>query len=220
VKSSSRSSNLEESALRIVKESVPYIVVPILLAILSLALGTWYLSSFFLVIALFMAFFFRDPDRVPPAEPDVVVAPADGKVTRIKAIAPEEKHSPTLVSIFLSPLDVHINRAPIAGKISGLTYIRGKFLMATNEKASLVNEQNVLTIEGEKVTLVCKQIAGILARRVVCWKRNGDSLALGERFGMIKFSSRTDVVLPANVKIVITEGMRVRGGTTVIGRIL
>ncbi len=220
VKSSSRSNNLEESALRIVKESVPYIVVPILLAILSLALGTWYLSSFFLVIALFMAFFFRDPDRVPPAEPDVVVAPADGKVTTIRAIAPEEKDSPTLVSIFLSPLDVHINRAPIAGKISGLTYIRGKFLMATNEKASLVNEQNVLTIEGEKVTLVCKQIAGILARRVVCWKRNGDSLALGERFGMIKFSSRTDVVLPANVKIVITEGMRVRGGTTVIGRIL
>jgi len=167
-----------------------------------------------------MAFFFRDPDRVPPAEPDVVVAPADGKVTRIKTIAPEEKDSPTLVSIFLSPLDVHINRAPIAGKISGLTYIRGKFLMATNEKASLVNEQNVLTIEGEKVTLVCKQIAGILARRVVCWKRNGDNLDLGERFGMIKFSSRTDVVLPANVKIVITEGMRVRGGTTVIGRIL
>jgi phosphatidylserine decarboxylase len=92
--------------------------------------------------------------------------------------------------------------------------------MATNEKTSLVNEQNVLTIEGEKITVVCKQIAGILARRVVCWKGKGDDLALGERFGMIKFSSRTDVVLPANVKIVITEGMRVRGGATVIGRIL
>ena len=220
VKGSSRSGRLEESALRIVKESVPYIVVPALLAILSLALGPWYLSSFFLVIALFMVFFFRDPDRVTPGEPDVVVAPADGKVTRIKAIAPEEKDSPTLISIFLSPLDVHINRAPIAGKITGLTYIPGKFLMATNEKASLVNEQNVLTIEGEKITVVCKQIAGILARRVVCWKGKGDDLALGERFGMIKFSSRTDVVLPANVKIVITEGMRVRGGATVIGRIL
>ena len=220
VKGSSRSGRLEEPALRIVKESVPYIVVPALLAILSLALGPWYLSSFFLVIALFMAFFFRDPDRVTPGEPDVVVAPADGKVTRIKVIAPEEKDSPTLISIFLSPLDVHINRAPIAGKITGLTYIQGKFLMATNEKASLVNEQNVLTIEGEKITVVCKQIAGILARRVVCWKGKDDNLALGERFGMIKFSSRTDVVLPANVKIVITEGMRVRGGATVIGRIL
>jgi phosphatidylserine decarboxylase len=92
--------------------------------------------------------------------------------------------------------------------------------MATNEKASLVNEQNALTIEGEKMTVVCKQIAGILARRVVCWKKKGDNLALGERFGMIKFSSRTDVVLPPNVEVVVKEGMRVRGGTTVIGRIL
>jgi phosphatidylserine decarboxylase len=206
--------------LRIVRESIPYIVVPTLLALLSLALGTWYLSSFFLVIALFMAFFFRDPDRAPPGEPDVVVSPADGKVTRISAIAPEEKDSPTLISIFLSPLDVHINRAPIAGKITSIAYIPGQFLMATNEKASLVNEQNALTIEGEKITVFCKQIAGILARRVVCWKAKGDNLTLGERFGMIKFSSRTDVVLPANVKVVITKGMRVRGGVTVIGRIL
>jgi phosphatidylserine decarboxylase len=206
--------------LRIVRESIPYIVVPTLLALLSLAFGTWYLSSFFLVIALFMAFFFRDPDRAPPGEPDVVVSPADGKVTRISAIAPEEKDSPTLISIFLSPLDVHINRAPIAGKITSIAYIPGQFLMATNEKASLVNEQNALTIEGEKITVFCKQIAGILARRVVCWKAKGDNLVLGERFGMIKFSSRTDVVLPANVKVVITKGMRVRGGVTVIGRIL
>jgi phosphatidylserine decarboxylase len=206
--------------LRIVRESIPYIVVPTLLALLSLALGTWYLSSFFLVIALFMAFFFRDPDRAPPGEPDVVVSPADGKVTRISAIAPEEKDSPTLISIFLSPLDVHINRAPIAGKITSIAYTPGQFLMATNEKASLVNEQNALTIEGEKITVFCKQIAGILARRVVCWKAKGDNLVLGERFGMIKFSSRTDVVLPANVKVVITKGMRVRGGVTVIGRIL
>ena len=91
--------------------------------------------------------------------------------------------------------------------------------MATNEKASLVNEQNALTIQGEKVTVVCKQIAGILARRVVCWKGKGDNLTLGERFGMIKFSSRTDVLLPSNVTITVKEGERVRGGVTVIGRI-
>jgi phosphatidylserine decarboxylase len=206
--------------LRIVRESVPYIVVPVFLALLSLAFGPWYLSVFFLAIALFMAFFFRDPKRLPPAEKDIVVAPADGRVTRIRSMAPEQKDSPTLISIFLSPLDVHINRSPIAGKITCLSYIPGKFLMATNEKASLVNEQNALTIEGEKMTVVCKQIAGILARRVVCWKKKGDNLALGERFGMIKFSSRTDVVLPPNVEVVVKEGMRVRGGTTVIGRIL
>jgi phosphatidylserine decarboxylase len=91
--------------------------------------------------------------------------------------------------------------------------------MATNEKASLVNEQNALTIQGEKITVVCKQIAGILARRIVCWRAEGDNLGLGERFGMIKFSSRTDVLLPANVRITVKAGDRVRGGTTVIGRI-
>ena len=92
--------------------------------------------------------------------------------------------------------------------------------MATNEEASLVNEQNALTIRGEKVTVVCKQIAGILARRIVCWKRAGDDLALGERFGLIKFSSRTDLILPPGVEVLVTEGMRVRGGATIIGRVV
>jgi phosphatidylserine decarboxylase len=114
---------------------------------------------------------------------------------------------------------VHINRSPIAGKITDVSYARGKFLMATNENASLVNEQNALTIEGATITVVCKQIAGILARRIVCWKQAGDSLALGERFGLIKFSSRTDVLLPANVEVLVAEGDRVKGGTTIIGRI-
>jgi phosphatidylserine decarboxylase len=162
-----------------------------------------------------MAFFFRDPKRVPPSDTDVVVSPADGKVTRV---GPADDDS-TVVSIFLSPLDVHINRSPIPGKIVDVLYSPGKFLMATNERASLVNEQNALTIQGEKITVVCKQIAGILARRIVCWKAEGDSLSLGERFGMIKFSSRTDVLLPANVRVTVKEGDRVRGGTTVIGRI-
>jgi phosphatidylserine decarboxylase len=206
--------------LRVVRESIPYIVVPVLAALLSLVLGAWYFSFVFLALALFMAFFFRDPKREPPKDPNVVVAPADGKVTRISPIAADDKDSATLVSIFLSPFDVHINRSPIAGRITDVSYIPGKFLMATNERASLVNEQNVLTLEGEKITVVCRQIAGILARRVVCWKKKGDNVALGERFGMIKFSSRTDVLMPAGVEVVISEGMRVQGGTTVIGRIL
>ena len=200
--------------MRIVKESIPYIVVPVLLAVAAAALGFWYVAGIFFLVALFMAFFFRDPKRVPPSDPDVVVSPADGKVTRVDAA-----ESGTVVSIFLSPLDVHINRSPISGKIVNVLYSPGKFLMATNEKASLVNEQNALTIQGEKITVVCKQIAGILARRIVCWKATGDSLGLGERFGMIKFSSRTDLLLPANVRVTVKEGQRVRGGITVIGRI-
>lgn len=201
--------------MRIVKESIPYIVVPLLLAVAAAVLGFWWVAGFLLLLMLFMAFFFRDPKRVPPTDPDVVVSPADGKVTRITS----GSDSSTVISIFLSPLDVHINRSPIRGKIVDVLYSPGKFLMATNEKASLVNEQNALTIQGEKITVVCKQIAGILARRIVCWKAKGDSLGLGERFGMIKFSSRTDVLLPANVRVTVKEGDRVRGGTTVIGRI-
>ena len=204
--------------MSIVKESIPYILVPALLGIAAAVLGYWYVAAFLFVIALFMAFFFRDPKRVPPADPDVVVSPADGRVTRIGP-ASTGADAPNVISIFLSPLDVHINRSPIPGKIVDVIYSPGKFLMATNEKASLVNEQNALTIQGDKITVVCKQIAGILARRVVCWKGKGDNLGLGERFGMIKFSSRTDVLLPANVKITVKEGQRVRGGTTVIGRI-
>ena len=201
--------------MRIVKESIPYIVVPLLLATAAAVFGFWWVAGFLLLLTLFMAFFFRDPKRVPPSDPDVVVSPADGKVTRITSGADLS----TVVSIFLSPLDVHINRSPIPGKIVDVLYSPGKFLMATNEKASLVNEQNALTIEGEKITVVCKQIAGILARRIVCWKAEGDNLGLGERFGMIKFSSRTDLLLPANVRVTVKEGDRVRGGTTVIGRI-
>ena len=202
----------------IVKESIPYIVVPVLLGIAAGALGYWYVVAFLLVVALFMAFFFRDPKRVPPSDPDVVVSPADGRVTRIES-SDQVADLPTVISIFLSPLDVHINRSPIPGKIVDVLYSPGKFLMATNEKASLVNEQNALTIQGEKITVVCKQIAGILARRIVCWKEKGENLGLGERFGMIKFSSRTDVLLPANVQVTVKEGQRVRGGITVIGRI-
>jgi phosphatidylserine decarboxylase len=166
-----------------------------------------------------MAFFFRDPEREPPHDPNVVVAPADGRVTRIRSIAPNQESSAKLISIFLSPLDVHINRAPIAGRITNVSYTKGKFLMATDENASLVNEQNTLTIEGDRATVVCKQIAGILARRIVCWKHQGESVALGERFGLIKFSSRTDIILPESIEVVVAEGMKVKGGITIVGRI-
>ena len=200
--------------MSIAKEGTPYIVVPLLLAVAAAVLGYWYVAAVLFVVTLFMAFFFRDPNRVPPSDPNVVVAPADGKVTRI-----ESQPQGSVVSIFLSPLDVHINRSPIPGRIIDVLYSPGKFLIATSEQASLVNEQNALTIQGDSITVVCKQIAGILARRIVCWKRKGDNLSLGERFGMIKFSSRTDVLLPGNVTLTVKKGDRVRGGTTVIGRI-
>ena len=209
----------EIHGVRIARDGLIYIAIPATIATILVVLGYWAVALPFVVVFAFMVYFFRDPHRLPPSEPDVVVAPADGRVTRVASLATGEESSPTLISIFLSPLDVHINRSPIAGRVTDVSYTRGKFLMATNEQASLVNEQNALTIEGEKVSVVCKQIAGILARRIVCWKRKNDQVARGERIGLIKFSSRTDVVLPANVKVTVTEGMKVQGGTTIIGRI-
>jgi phosphatidylserine decarboxylase len=183
------------------RDGIVYVIVPGILAVLALMLGYWPIAIAFVALTAFMAYFFRDPSRQLPSDANVVVSPADGRVTRVQQVDSDNDNSPTLVSIFLSPFDVHINRAPIAGEITDVTYMKGKFLIATNENASLVNEQNSLTIEGEKITVVCKQIAGILARRIVCWKHAGERVALGERFGLIKFSSRTDLVLPATVSV-------------------
>jgi len=204
--------------LSIAREGLPYILIPAAVSLGLLVLGYWYVAIAFILVTAFMLYFFRDPRREPPQDSQLVVAPADGRVTRVEAIA-DAPNSPTLVSIFLSPLDVHINRSPIAGTVTNVSYMRGKFLMATDKNASVVNEQNALTIQGEQITVVCKQIAGILARRIICWKHAGEQVQLGERFGLIKFSSRTDVLLPPEVDVVAKEGMRVVGGVTVIGRI-
>jgi phosphatidylserine decarboxylase len=203
----------------VAREGLPYILIPLLLAIIPLVFGYWPVSVLLLLLSAFMAFFFRDPQRTAPSETGVIVSPADGRVTRVEPLLADDERSPWIVSIFLSPLDVHINRSPIAGTVTDITYTQGKFLMATKEAASLVNEQNTLTIRGEDATVVCKQIAGVLARRIVCWKRAGDFVALGERFGLIKFSSRTDLIMPPDVQLEVREGMRVKGGVTIIGRI-
>jgi phosphatidylserine decarboxylase len=205
--------------MRIARQGTVYILIPAIIAALLLVAGWWWLALPFALITLFMAYFFRDPSRDSPQDASLVVSPADGRVTRVKSIEDGNPQAATLVSIFLSPLDVHINRAPIAGEITNITYTRGKFLMATDERASLVNEQNMLTIRGEQITVMCKQIAGILARRIVCWKHTGEKVSLGERFGLIKFSSRTDLLLPPQVEVLVKEGNRVRGGVSVIGRI-
>jgi phosphatidylserine decarboxylase len=196
------------------REGFPFIIVPLLLAIALGLFGFLVLAVFFFLVATFMAFFFRDPRRVPPTESGVIVSAADGTVTRV-----EENDKGKLVSVFLSPLNVHINRSPIAGRITKVEYIRGKKLPATKNEASFVNERNSLTIENNEMTVVCTQIAGILARRIVCRAKEGDNLTIGERFGLIKFSSRTDLLMPANVNLEVKTGDKVKGGVTIIGRI-
>lgn len=178
------------------------------------AFALWLVAAVFAAVALFMMYFFRDPHRVVPEGEGLIISAADGRVTRI-----DINEDSKLVSVFLSPLDVHINRSPIAGTIKNITYIEGKKMPATSDAASLVNERNSLIIEGEDVTVTCTQIAGILARRIVCWPKAGDNLERGQRFGLIKFGSRTDILMPANVDIAVNIGDRVKGGETIIGRV-
>lgn len=200
-----------------VRDGIPFVVVPLVLGVGPLIFGYWWAAIPFVLIAAFMAYFFRDPRRSIPLEPGIIVAPADGLITQV--VLADANTSESLVSIFLSPFDVHINRAPIEGEIVDVSYKKGEFMMATKAEARLRNEQNCLTIQGNEITLKCTQIAGILARRIVCWKRRGERVKCGERFGMIKFGSRTDLLMPPTVEVVVREGMRVRGGETIIGKI-
>ena len=196
------------------REGFPFVIVPAIIALIFGYFEFWIAAALMALLAAFMAYFFRDPQRQVPEGNDIVVSAADGRVTRV-----DDTERGKLVSVFLSPLDVHINRSPIAGSISKVEHIFGKKLPATSSSASAVNERNSLTIEGEKMTVVCTQIAGILARRIVCWKKEGDELELGERFGLIKFSSRTDVLMPHEVEIKVAVGDRVVGGETIIAQL-
>ena len=198
-----------------VKEGIPFILIPIAIALIFAFFQIWIGAAVFIGLALFMAYFFRDPRRTIPTEADIIVSAADGKVTRV-----EDRENGKFVSVFLSPVDVHINRAPIAGRVLKVELFQGKKAPATSNEASQTNERNAMTIKGEKMTVVCTQIVGILARRIVCWSKAGDTLALGEKYGLIKFGSRTDLLMPNNVEIYVKVGDRVIGGETIIGKLL
>ena len=198
-------------AFYMVKEGFPFVIVPAIIALIFGFLQIWVVAAAFVALALFMAYFFRDPHRNVPDASNLIVSAADGRVTRV-----DEGDAGKLVSVFLSPLDVHINRAPIAGKITKVEYVAGRKIPATSDEASLVNERNSITITGERITVVCTQIAGILARRIVCWNKEGDELEMGQKYGLIKFSSRTDLLMPTEVEVKVSVGDRVVGGETII----
>lgn len=197
-----------------VKEGIPFVLAPIAIALILAFFQIWIGVGLFIGLAVFMAYFFRDPKRTIPTDADIVVSAADGKVTRV-----EDRENGKFVSVFLSPVDVHINRAPISGRIVKVELLKGKKAPATSNKASEINERNALTIQGEKMTVVCTQIVGILARRIVCWRKAGDQVEIGEKYGLIKFGSRTDLLMPRNVEILVKEGDRVVGGETIIGKL-
>ncbi len=170
------------------------------------------------LLALFFLWFFRDPERVVPQTVGAVVAPGDGKVTEVGEVSVEGRRR-TRISIFLSVFDVHVNRSPIAGVIRNVEYRRGKFVNAMGAQSAELNEQNIVTIEGEGTTVVFKQIAGLLARRIVFTPRVGDTVARGQRVGMIKFGSRVDLILEEGAEPQVRVGSRVHGGATIVARL-
>jgi phosphatidylserine decarboxylase len=176
------------------------------------------LALILIFLAGFVSYFFRNPARSIPAGDNLIVSPADGKVVRVFDLQGEgEQAGGKGISIFLNIFDVHVNRSPIQGELESLVYKRGKFKAAFDEEASFVNEQNILTIRGQDLKVIVKQIAGLIARRVICWKRPGNSVKRGELIGLIRFGSRIDVLLPRQVKVLVKVGDRVKGGSSILG---
>jgi phosphatidylserine decarboxylase len=196
------------------KEAYPFLIPPAVVAGLGFAFGITVIGWLFLLLAVFVAFFFRDPERSIPIEPAAIVSPADGKVVNISS----ESDGSTRVSIFLSVFNVHINRSPIGGKVESIHYLPGKFKVAFNEQASLENEQSIWLIDDGLRKVKFSQIAGILARRIVSWKRPGETVEKGERVGLIRFGSRVDIFLPKDVTIGVSLGDTVQGGSSIVGR--
>lgn len=176
-------------------------------------------AAFALAVTLFIVYFFRNPQRVTPANESAVVAPADGLVIYVgKGIEPHTKQEMTKISIFMSVFNVHVNRAPITGRVIDAFYIKGKFLDVRDERATFENEQSGLVMEttnGRKIVFI--QVAGLIARRIVCYAKTGASLIRGQRYGLIRFGSRLDVYLPLDATTTVSLGVKTVAGETVLG---
>ena len=204
-----------------VPDAYRFLLPALIIAAAFALLHWWGLAVFFAALGGFIAFFFRNPRRQIPADDRMILSPADGKVVQV--LQPQGEPGPSFgptVSIFLSLFDVHVNRAPVDGTLQRVDYRPGRFKAAFLHEASRVNEQNVLTIDVRGSELVVRQIAGVLARRVICWKQPGQRLERGELIGLIRFGSRVDVVLPGGVRLLVREGDRVKGGVSILGEFI
>jgi phosphatidylserine decarboxylase len=200
-----------------VKEGYYFGLPPLVLGALALLLH-WTVAAILLIcLAAFVFYFFRDPERVIPTDPGAIVSPADGRVLVVSdegnAGQPGKR-----ISIFLAIWNVHVNRSPEAGTITNMEYRPGKFFAAMRARASLENEQNVISLSTASGEVVFKQIAGLIARRVVCWKKPGDTVQRGERIGLVRFGSRVDLWVPRTVEVLAAVGDNVKGGSSVLAR--
>jgi phosphatidylserine decarboxylase len=211
------------AGIPIVREGLPFVAAAGVPAVAAGVLGWTGIASAFGAVALFTAWFFRNPQRSAPKSDRAVVAPGDGKIVEIcEEDEPRFlKDKSVRISIFLNIFDVHVNRIPCDGTVEQVAYQPGRFLVASRPEATLQNEQNALLIravEGTKV--LCVQIAGLIARRIVCWVTPGETVACGERFGLIRFGSRMDVFLPLGTKVHVKVGEHVKGGETLLGELV
>jgi phosphatidylserine decarboxylase len=179
------------------------------------------LSIFFILITIFLVYFFRDPNRKTEEKDSAIYSPADGEVIEIKEVSEGKflKAQSVVIKIFMTPLDVHVQRAPVKGRISYLEYKKGKFMPANLDKASEENEQNLIGIENAKVKILIKQIAGLIARRIVWWVNMQQGVSQGERLGMIKLGSQVDIYVPLNIEIKVKVKDKVKAGLTILGEI-
>ena len=204
------------------REGLPFAAIAIFVALFF----GWFWQPIFwlgLILAAWCAYFFRDPRRVTPIDPTLVISPADGRVLAVAITAPPRElglgeQSRRRVSIFMSVFDCHVNRAPLAGLVKQIVYTPGKFLNAELDKASEDNERNGIVLETDHGPVAVVQIAGLIARRIVCFAKEGDGLVAGERIGLIRFGSRLDVYLPVSANVVVAEGQTAIAGETVIAR--
>ncbi len=208
--------------MRIVGEGYPFIGVALSLAVFLGMFVNAYAAIPFVVLAAYFAYFFRNPERSISTDESVIVSPADGTVQDIVSLDNDDfiKEPCNKVIIFLSVFDVHVNRSPISGEIKIQKYICGRFRPAYKDSVGFENERHLIGIENERLRVTVTQIAGILARRIVSWVTLDDNLEKGELYGMIRFGSCTEIVMPKNVEILVQKGQKVVGGETIIGRIL
>jgi phosphatidylserine decarboxylase len=200
-----------------IKEAYKFGLPPVAVGLLLLAMRWTWTGAIVIFLGLFVFYFFRNPERTIPSQPGVVVSPADGHV--VETVEEEMDSLPgQRVTIFLAIWDVHVQRAPVAGRVASVVYRPGRFYAAFRSAASRENEQNIIRIDTSAGPLVFKQIAGAIARRVLCWKTEGETVALGERVGLIRFGSRVDVWLPKEAQVVVRRGQKVKGGESILAR--
>ncbi len=213
--------NRINNRLPLAKEGFPFIFMGIGITVISMALGWTTLTVITVVITLFVIYFFRDPERHPSKKENAVLSPADGRILEFRNVAGDENPlgRPSIkVSIFMNVFNVHVNRIPFGGTIKEISYHPGKFLSADLDKASEQNENNRITLKmDDSREIMVIQIAGLVARRIACWVRKGDTVKTGQRFGLIRFGSRLEVFLPEGSNIAVGIGQKVKAGETVIG---